>query len=134
MINEVLKEEIATGYVVVYIDDTLIFMDDLTLHWQLTEQVLQKLWANDLFVKPEKCRFEQSSVEFLELVIAKDSIIMDPSKAKGVKNWPTLTKVKHVQSFLRLANFYWYFIEDLSWFFVPHLVSIALTTIHHFQA
>ena len=43
MMNEVLKEEIATGHVVVYIDDILIFTDDLTLHRQLTDRVLEKL-------------------------------------------------------------------------------------------
>ena len=73
MMNKVLKEEISTGHVVVYIDDILNFMDDFTLHQQLTEQVFQKLWANDLFVKPEKCKFEQSSVEFLGLAMAKES-------------------------------------------------------------
>ncbi|EJF55503.1 marY1-like reverse transcriptase, partial [Dichomitus squalens LYAD-421 SS1] len=112
--NEVLKEEIATGHTVVYIDDILIFTDDPTLHRQLVERVLKKLRDNDLFVKPEKCKFEQPSVHFLGLVVSKDSISMDESKVQGVKEWPTPTKVKHVQAFLRLANFYRCFIKDFA--------------------
>ena len=75
---------------------------------------MQKLRANDLFIKPEKCKFEQPSVEFLGLIISKDSVTMDPTKVEGVKNWPTPSKVKHVQAFLGLANFYLRFIKDFS--------------------
>jgi hypothetical protein len=114
MMNEVLKDEIATGHVVVYIDDILVFTDNLTLHRQLVARVLEKLRSNNLFIKPEKCRFEQSEVEFLGLIVGKDSIRMNPSKVEGVSQWPTPTKVKHVQAFLGLANFYRRFIQNFA--------------------
>jgi hypothetical protein len=106
MMNEVLREEIATGHVVVYIDDILIFTDDILLHRQLTQRVLTKLRENNLYAKPEKCHFEQKEVEFLGLIVGKNSIKMDPKKVEGVSNWPAPTKVKHIQAFLGLANFY----------------------------
>lgn len=114
MMNEVLKDEIATSHVVVYINDILIFTDNAQLHRQLLERVLQKLRENDLFAKPEKCHFEQPSVDFLGLIVGKNSIKMDPKKVEGVKNWPTPTKVKHIQAFLGLANFYRRFIKDFA--------------------
>jgi hypothetical protein len=114
MMNEVLAEEIATGHVVVYIDDILVFTDNLDLHRHLVHQVLEKLRTNDLFVKPEKCKWEQPGVDFLGLCVSKNSIKMDESKVKAIVDWPVPTKVKHVQAFLGLGNFYCRFIRDFS--------------------
>jgi hypothetical protein len=114
MMNKVLHEEIATEHVVVYIDNILIFTDNLTLHRQLVHQVLEKLAKNNLFIKPEKCRFEQLEVKFLGLIVGKNSIKMNPSKVEGITKWPAPTKVKHIQAFLSLANFYRRFIKDFA--------------------
>src|SRR5260370_24136358 len=59
-----------------------------------------------LFVQLEKCKFKCQEVDYLGLVISKDHVAMDPIKLQGVTDWPQLTKVKDVQSFIGFVNFY----------------------------
>src|SRR5258707_12694111 len=95
-------------------DDILVYSCTLSDHWQIIHQVLATLQKWRLFLKPEKCKFEQKEVEYLGLVISKDHVTMDLMKVHGVMEWPTPTKVKEVQSFLSFANFYQKFICDFS--------------------
>ena len=66
-------------------------------------EVLQKY---GLSLKPEKCEFERTSVEYLGVVISHDLVKMDPAKVAGVSEWPTPLNKKEVQSFLGFINFY----------------------------
>src|SRR5260221_6420738 len=95
-------------------DDILVYSCTLSDHWQIICQVLSTLWKQRLFLKPEKCKFEQEEVEYLGLVISKDHVAMDLMKVCRVMEWPTPTKVKEVQSFLGFVNFYQKFICDFS--------------------
>jgi len=72
------------------------------------------LEENDLFLKPEKCVFSVEEVEFLGLFIGKDGIKMDQGKTTAIEEWPVPRKVKDVQRFLGLANFYRRFVEGFS--------------------
>jgi len=83
-------------------------------HDEIVQEVLCRLCANDLFLKPEKCFFKQQEIEFLGLIIGPNGVEMDPSKVEGIMNWPMPTKVKDVQSLLGLANFYHQFVKDFS--------------------
>ena len=74
-------------------------------------EILQK---HGLSLKPEKCEFERTSVEYPGVVISHDSVKMDPAKVGGVSEWPTLSNKKEVQSFLGFINFYRRFIEGFS--------------------
>ena len=76
--------------------------------------MIELLQQHNLSLKPEKCEFEKSSVEYLGVVISHNSVKMDPAKVAGVSEWPTLTMKKEVQSFLGFTNFYWRFIEGFS--------------------
>src|SRR5258707_2034781 len=80
MINDILCEFIHNGEVICYMDDILIYSHTLSKHWQIICQVLATLQEQRLFLKPEKCKFEQKQVEYLGLVILKDDIAMDPMK------------------------------------------------------
>ena len=53
-----------------------------------------------------KCKFGVSHIDYLGMVLSHGHIEMDPTKLNGIRNWPTLTKVKDVHSFLGFTNFY----------------------------
>ena len=74
MMNAIFLEEIREG-VTIYMDDILIHTaDDIDDHWKKVHHILNKLWQNDLFLKPEKCLFEKQTMEFLGVVLKKGTI------------------------------------------------------------
>ena len=75
-------------------------------------KVLRCLHDNDLFVKPEKCCFRVTEVNFLRMIVSHDGIKMGPEKVNAILKWPELTNVKQVHAFLSLSNFYRCFIKD----------------------
>lgn len=112
--NEIFKDLISEGHVVIYMDDILIFTENPQQHRIIVRKVLEILRKNKLYLKPEKCFFEQESVEYLGLIIGDGLVRMDPAKVAAVKNWPTPKTKKEVQSFLGFCNFYRHFIKDFS--------------------
>ena len=111
MMNDIFRELIAEGVVVVYLDDILIFMETLEQHREVMRRVLKLLEENQLFLKPDKCEFEQTKVEYLGVIISYNSVEMDPVKVAGVVEWPVPNNKKEVQSFLGFINFYRRFIQ-----------------------
>ena len=114
MMKNFFRELIAEGVVVVYLDDILIFMETLEQHRKITRQVLKLLEENQLFLKPDKCEFKQTKVEYLGVIISYNSVEIDPIKVAGVAEWPVPSNKKEVQSFLGFINFYRRFIQDFS--------------------
>jgi Reverse transcriptase (RNA-dependent DNA polymerase) len=95
-------------------DDILIFADNQEELQEWTKQVLQRLREHNLFLKPKKCEFNKSTMEYLRLIIQEGKLSMDPVKLSGIRDWPTPTSVKQVRGFIEFANFYRQFIKKFS--------------------
>ncbi|GAA6045823.1 hypothetical protein JCM8097_006650, partial [Rhodosporidiobolus ruineniae] len=102
------------SFVVVYLDDILIYSLTQEDHDRHVKLVLDKMREARLFAKAEKCSFDSSSTEYLGFIVDRDGLRMDPSKVDSVRSWPLPSSVKEVQSFLGFANFYRRFIKDYS--------------------
>jgi len=105
--------------VVVYLDNILIYSEDMESHQQHIQEVLHRLRLHGLFAKPEKCEFHSDSVEYLGYHLSPDSLTMSPDKIQTISDWPEPRKVKDIQSFLGFANFYHRFIFNYSDIVVP---------------
>src|SRR4029077_13684459 len=115
MMDDIFQEEIAQGWLRIYMDDMIIATeDDEILHELRVNHILDKLEKFDLFLKPEKCKFHQREVEYLGVLIGNGTVKMDPVKVQGISEWPTPETVKDVRSFLGFCNFYRAFIKNFS--------------------
>ncbi|KAK3529708.1 hypothetical protein QTP70_034700 [Hemibagrus guttatus] len=111
--HEVLRDFLHK-FVVVYIDDILIYSRSMADHQRHVAEVLHRLRDYNLFLKAEKCLFHQPTVQFLGYVIDHSGVRMDEKKVTAVQDWPTPTTVKELQRFLGFANFYRRFIRGYS--------------------
>jgi len=114
MMNELLRDLINTGKVAAFIDDVIIGMETEEGHDEIVAEVIRRLEENNLYMKPEKCKWRVREVEFLGVVIGPEGIKMEKEKMKGVLEWLTPECVKDVQKFLGLANYYHRFIEGFT--------------------
>ena len=96
MMDTIFQDEIHEAWVIIYMDDIFIFTRELSINIRHTRRILQKLWDNDLFIKPEKCVFWQNKVEYLGMIIEENKIGMDPVKLQRIADWPLPKTVKDV--------------------------------------
>ena len=105
MMNDIFSDLIAQGKIYIYLDDILVHTPSEEGHEEIVLEVLAHLQENDLFVKPEKCEFHVTEVEFLGVIVGSGKIKILPSKLKAIQDWPTPRNLKELQSFLGTANF-----------------------------
>ena len=106
-------------FVVVFIDDILIYSKSVEEHENHLRLVLQLLQEKKLYAKLKKCEFWLDSVAFLRHVVSKDGIAVDPKKVEAVVEWNTPNSVTEVRSFLGLAGYYRRFVEGFSHLAMP---------------
>jgi hypothetical protein len=104
-INDVLRPYLDI-FVIAYLDDILIYSDNLKEHRKHILKVLEALSEVGLHLKPEKSEFHQWEVRYLGFIILTSRTKMDLAKVATIQEWPEPRNVKDVQSFLWFANFY----------------------------
>lgn len=106
-------------FVVVFIDDILVYSRDEEEHREHLGLVLSRLRERSLFGKLSKSEFWLGNVNFLGHVISKEGIAVDPDKIKAITEWPAPTNVHEVRSFMGLAGYYRRFVEGFSKIALP---------------
>jgi hypothetical protein len=111
--NNVLKN-LLDRFVLVFIDDILIYYKNREEHEEHIKLVLQVLREHHLYVKFSKCDFFQKQVHYLGHVISEEGVAVDPDKIKSIMDWPTQKYLYDVRSFMGLAGYYRRFINGFS--------------------
>ncbi|TYK29096.1 DNA/RNA polymerases superfamily protein [Cucumis melo var. makuwa] len=106
-------------FVIVFIDDILVYSVDRESHEEHLRFVLQTLHDKQLYVKFSKCEFWLEQVVFFRHVVSAKGVSVDPQKVEAVVNWERPTSATKVRSFLGLAGYYRHFIEDFSRLALP---------------
>jgi len=114
MMNEILRDMINEGKVVVFVNNILVGTKMEEGYNEIVEEVLRRLEENDLYVKPEKCAWKVRKIGFLGIVIEPSGIEIEKEKVDGILSWPEPRNVKDIRKFLDLANYYWRFIKNFT--------------------
>ncbi len=111
LMNDIFQEWL-DDFVVVYVDDILIYSNSMEEHVEHLWKVFQRLKKNKLYVKFEKCKFRVTEVDFLGHRITQEGLKMDDHKVKVILDWEPPKLVLALRSFLGLASYYRKFIKN----------------------
>ena len=101
-------------FVVVFIDDILIYSKYEEEHKEHLKIVLQELREHQLFAKFNKCDLFKNKIQYLSHVVTKEGILVDPKKIKAIEYWLVPKDVTNVRSFMGITSYYQRFIEGFS--------------------
>ena len=101
-------------FVLVYLDDILIFSRTLEDHKRHVAMVLDRLREHQLYAKLSKCEFGKDTMEFLGHIVSSKGLAVDPKKITTIQEWPPPANIHDLRAFLGLANYYRRFVENYS--------------------
>ena len=101
-------------FMVVYMDDLLIFSKDEKSHLEHLRIVMKRLKENKLYVSPKKCSFFKKEISFLGMIVGQSGIQVNPEKVQILNDWPKPKTLTDVRSFMGLLQFFRRFIKDFS--------------------
>ena len=104
LLNDVFYDYI-DQFVVIYLDDIVIYSDSLEEHQEHLKMVFKRLREHSLYVKREKCEFCSMEINFLGHMVGNGTVRMDQKKVQAILDWAVPTKVAELRSFLGLANY-----------------------------
>ncbi len=113
LMNDIFREWL-DDFVVIYIDDILIYSGSLEKHVEHLWKVFQRLKGNKLYAKLKKCEFRVMEVDFLGHRITQEGLKMDDHKVKEILDWEPPKSVLALKSFLGLASYYRKFIKNFA--------------------
>ena len=96
MINNLFQDMINQGTTATFIDNIIMVTETKERYDEVVEEVLKQLKENDLFVKPEKCKWKVREMEFLGVVIRPKRVEIQKEKVEEVLNWPVPQNIKEV--------------------------------------
>ncbi|KAJ9527210.1 hypothetical protein QJQ45_025469 [Haematococcus lacustris] len=113
VMNDIFRDYL-NDFVVVYLDDILVFSKNKAEHLKHLEIVFRILKEHELYAKLIKCEFEKSELKFLGHLVGVNGIRPDPAKIKSIKDWPPLNDVAAIRSFVGLATYFRMFIQGFA--------------------
>ena len=113
LMNRVFTAEI-NNFILVYLDDILIFSNSLEEHWDHLRTALERLREAKLYGRIHKCEFLKTRVDYLGYEVSSEGVHASPEKVKAIVEWPKPQSSHDVRSFLGLASYYQRFIHGFS--------------------
>ena len=140
MMNTIFRQPVMLGWFSIFMDDGVIHTrqrpgeteeQHIARHRQYVHEIFDTLAENDLYVKPEKCAFEQEEIEYLGVIVGKGRLRMDPKKLHAVLNYPTPCNATDIRAFLGFTGYYRYFVKNYSAIVRPLLALTRKSATFH---
>ena len=121
MMNTIFWRQVMLGWFSIFMDDSIIHTKQwpdeskeqhITWYCHYVNEIFNILAENNLYIKPEKCAFEQEEIEYLGIIVGKGQLHMDPKKLHAVLNYPMPQNITDIRVFLSFTGYYHYFIKN----------------------